>query len=491
MKKVIRFTLVSLIILLSLSFIGCSAIERIFLGGDDYAISDIVMTHTDVNEFKIEFTANCGKDDVKVYFTEGFRLLPSIKPIEVEKKIDGKNVRFSFTKTLNLGEDYYLWLVYGEKEAKTSIGVPSMFPTISVADDGAATFNFNYTYGTSWGSFCDPTGKAVYKSDKPVFDQSAVLIAEGIDITEEHCALPSDSLDSYFYSVSTAKEGLMKIISRPVQIYDFLISEVDGISAYLTNDCEFRVDISVSEDSPIASLVNDNLGLMIKSDIADEVYLSSATYSNGVASMKVDLHNLIYDGLWYDVILIWNGSVVMDVPKVFDGKQVDGLATVNGDGLLYYITSWKPEGAPDTQAMLKVFFEENTTKYAEEILKSYLVTFTTDPVPTLNVTVKLKDNTSETPVLAITGGDKTMLASAEGVVNDDGTISYSLPVTEAMTEAGKWYDLRFFVGNNAHEMLKDSCITYQNYSASYSDPSNGRTYTFQEWNGFLKLMYSV
>ncbi len=491
MKKIIRFTLVTLVILLSLSLFGCAAIERLFLGGDDYQFSDIVLTQTDVNEFRIEFTANVGRENVQVYFTEGFRRSESVKPKEVEKQtIDAKNARFSFTGSFNLGEDYYLWLVNDDKEAKTSVTIPSMFPTISVSEDGAGTFNFNYTYGTSWGSFCDPTGKAVFKSTKPVFDESAVLVAEGIDITEEHCALGTNGLDSYFYSVSTAKEGQMKIISRPVQIYDYLKDEIDGISANLTSDLFLEVKVNINESSEITDIIRDELGLLIKSDIADEIYLSDATYSDGVATMRVDLRNLIYDGLWYDVMLTLRGAVVMDVPKVFNGAQVDGLSTVKKDGIVYHITSWGPEGAPESAAMIKVYFEEDTTRFADEICKSYLVSFTTDPVPTLKVTIKLKDSVSKAPVLAITAGDKNKLTSCEGVVNADGTISYSLAVGEAMTVAGNWYDLRFFIDNTAYEMLKDSCIGYADFAAKYNDDNNARVYEFKEWNGFLKLNYT-
>ena len=93
-------------------------------------------------------------------------------------------------------------------------------------------------------------------------------------------------------------------------------------------------------------------------------------------------------------------------------------------------------------------------------------------------------------MLAITGGDKTMLVSVSGVLNEDGSYTYSLPVTEGMTEADKWYDLRFFVGSTAYEMLKDSCITYADFSAKYTDNTAARVYEFREWNGFLKLMYT-
>ena len=152
-------------------------------------------------------------------------------------------------------------------------------------------------------------------------------------------------------------------------------------------------------------------------------------------------------------------------------------------------TGWKPENRPDLNEMMKVYFEEDNTKYADEILRSYLVSFTTDPVPTLKVTVKLKDSVKDAPTLVITGGDKTKLAEAKGTLNGDGTYSYSLPVADALTEADKWYDLRFFIGSTAYEMLKDSCITYVDFSTKYTDDVNGRVYEFREWNGFLKLMY--
>lgn len=492
MKKIIKFTLVALVILFSLSLFGCSAIERLFLGGDPYSFSDIVMTQTGVNEYRIEFTANCGNDDVDVYFTEGFRLSDATEPKQVEKSVDGRKARFSFTEQLNLGEDYYLWLVYGDKEAKISLTVPSMFPSITENDDGSAVFNFNYTYGTAWGSFCDPTGKAVYKSDSPVFDSSASLLYDEIDITQENCLIAADVFDkdSYYYAVSVAKEGLVKTVSRPVMIYDDIISQIEGISAKITNDLLLQVDIAIPESAEIADLVEDELQLLVKTDVADEIYLGDCSYSDGVATMSIDCTDLLFDGLWYDVIITWRGAVVMDVPKSFNGVQVDTVSTVKKDGILYNIVDWKPDDAPESEAMLKVYFEEDTTRYADEICASYIVTFTIDPTPTLNVTVKFKDGISEPPSLAITGGDKVKLACTEGSLNDDGSYSYSLPVHEAFTEADKWYDLRFFIDNTAYEMLKDSCITYADYSNKYTDNTNARIYEFREYNGLLKLMYT-
>ncbi len=488
MKKIIKITLIALVIVLAGSLFGCSAINQLLFGGDPYSFSDVTLTQTGVNEFQIEFTANCGRDEVDVYFTEGFRLPESAQPIEAEKTAEGNKVRFAFTRELNLAEDYYVWLVSGDKEARLSITAPSMFPSITVGEDGTAVFNFNYTYGTSWESFCDPTGKAIYKSQSPVFDATAEKIRDGIEITEESALIPTDKFDakSYYFAVSTAKDGLVKNISTPVTVYDDIIGAVTGLSANITTECKLEVGISIPEDSAFASDVASCLQLVVKTDVADDIKIADCVYQNGVAKMSVDLTELYFEGVWYDVLIAWRGSIVMDLPKNAGGKPIDTTSSVKMNGIVYNITGWKPEYADESAEMLKVYYEEDTTKYADEILRSYLVSFGSDA--TLNVTVKLRDGDTVAPVLAITGGDKTKLAYVSATANDDGSYTYSLPVSEALTEAGKWYDLRFFMGTAAYEMLKDSCIAYSDFAGKYTVGT--RVYEFCEWNGILKLMYS-
>ena len=489
MKKIIKLTLILLIGVLVASICSCQAIENFLFGGDPYSFSDVTLTQTGINEFRIEFTANCGKDDVQVYFTEGFRLTEASKPIEVEKSVDGRKAHIAFTSKLNLGEDYYVWLVSGDKEARLSVTAPSLFPSLTVNDDGTAVFNFGYTYGTSWESFCDPTGKAIYKGITPVFDRTAELIRDGIEITEESALIPSDKFDAncYYFAVSTAKDGLVKNISSPVMIYNGMVSQITGISAKITSDCKFELALSIPETAEIADDVEKYLSLVVKTDVADDIKVWSCTYSDGVAKMSVDMTSLYFESVWYDVLIAWRGAIVMDVPKYVGETQVDSVSSVKMNSIVYNIVGWKPEEAPEGSEMMKVYFEEDTTRYSEELFRSYLVSFDADKA-SLNVTVKLKEAISEPPTLAITGGDKKKLASIEATANEDGSYSYSLPVAEALTEADKWYDLRFFVGTTAYEMLKDSCIAYADFAAKYTVGS--RIYEFREYNGFLKLMYT-
>ena len=501
MKKTVKIILIILITALTLSLFGCEDLKNAVLGGIEdvenaidsigsYIFSDVIITQEGLNSFKIDFTVRCGDDPVEIYLTEGYRLTDSHTAKKVESVKDGQKIRFSFTETLDLGETYYIWAVCGDKQEKFGFTSPSMFPVLMDQGNGEALFHFKYTYGTSWSDFCDPEGKAIYASEKPEFDSSAKLIVDKIAITQEDYVIPADVFDPdmYYYAVSTVKDGLITIISRPVMFPGNIVGQVNGITASITSDLYFRVDVEVAEDSELANSGAEHLQLLVKTDIADDVLVADCTYADGVATMMVDYNQLQWDSVWYDVCLAWNGALIADVPQYFNGKQVNQSSTVKVDGIIYGIAGWKAEDAPEHSEVLKMYFEEDTTRYADELCKSYIVTFSIVPEPTLNVTVKLKDGV-KAPILAITGGDNNKLCKVEGILNEDGTYTYSLPVKSGLTTPDKWYDIRFFVGNHPYEFLKDSCITYANFAASYVDAEGGRTYFFREYNGFLKLMY--
>jgi hypothetical protein len=148
------------------------------------------------------------------------------------------------------------------------------------------------------------------------------------------------------------------------------------------------------------------------------------------------------------------------------------------DGVNYKITDWN--------SMLKVYFETEP-KNANLIFDSYSISFDAETA-SLIANATLKEGVEGTPVLALTAGDKTQLISVKGVKNDDGSYTFTLPVESALTEAGKWYDVRFFIDLVAYETYKNDCISNENYSAKYEN--NGRIYDFQEWNNLLKLQFN-
>ena len=489
MKKIVKILLVITIAALALCFAGCNEQVSGLLG--NYEFSNIVLTQTGVNEFKIEFSVSCGDDEIQVFLTEGYRLTESSKPKQVTAVKDGLLTRITLTETLDLAESYYVWVVGGGRQEKFSITPPSMFPVLIDQGNGEALFHFKYTYGTAWSDFCDEKGKAIYQSASPVFDSSAKLIVDDIDITQEEYLIPADVFDPnmYYFGVSTAKDGAITNISRPVTFPQNVINQVNGISASITGDLYFCVEVEIKPGSEIDQAKAEHLQLLIKTDTADDVIVANCFYSNGVATMMVSYDELDWKGVWYDVCLMWRGAVVGDVPQYFSGKQVNHSSTHKVDGVIYGIAGWKAEDAPEHSEVLKVYLEDDTTRYVDEFCKSYNVTFSVENVPTLNVTIVLKDDVKTAPVLAITSGNTTKIAEVKGTLNDDGSYTYSLPVKTALGNAGTWYDIRFFFGNTVCEFLKDSCIAYNDYAASYVDPNNGRTYSFKEYNGFLKIMF--
>lgn len=445
-----------------------------------YTLSDVVMTQKGVNTYDFEFSADCAGENAKVYFTENDRIKNGDTPVEVESKENGGLVRYSFTRDLQLSEEYYLWVVGGDKEVMLPVTAPSMFPAMETRLAGGAIFHFNYTAGVSWSSFCDPDGKAVYAGDNDVFDETAAVIEEGIAITSGNTIIPAAKFDGakYYYSVTTAKNGLLKIISSPVTLSEEVFGKFTDISATLDMT---SLEVSVKTDESISG----RLQLVVKSGAGDEIYSVNPEWKNGGASFKFDCTLLLKNDLWYDLALAYKGAIVCDVPKTFNGKDIVGNYFSTVEGVDYCLTEWKPDGAPDEDYALKLYFKHNLTRYADEFCSGYLVTL--DDSLTLTVKAELKDGVRP-PVLALTGGDEVKLVSAEGTADGNGYV-YSLDISSALTNEGQWYDIRFFFGDVYAELLKDSCISYGDFSKTYI--SGEKKVTFCEWNGILKITFTV
>lgn len=453
-----------------------------------YTLSDVVMTQRGVNTYSFEFSADCAGDDAKVYFTENDRITDSDEPVSVQSSQSGNEVRFSFNYDLQLSEEYYLWVVGEEKEVMLPITAPSMFPNMEERVSGGALFHFNYTTGVSWSSFCDPDGKAVYVSDKAEFGGDAAPIETGIAITEGECIIPEASFseDKFYYSVTTAKNGLLTIISSPVTLSASVYSQFTGITARITDGAAVQVAVSADSQSEIAATEAADLQLVVKSGAGDEIYSANSVWNNGVAVMTFDCTMLLEAGLWYDMCLAYRGAIICDVPKFFGASEVRQGSDISIDGVVYSITDWKPDGSPDSDSALKVYFEADTTRYADEFCSEYRVTLTAGDTLTLNVTATLKQGVVQEPELAITAGDETKIVSTKGVLNN-GVYTFTLDISSAITAAGTWYDIRLFFGDICTELSKDSCMDYATFRPAQGYEYNGNSYQFEEYNGLLKI----
>lgn len=451
-----------------------------------YTLSDVVMTQAGINTFDFSFSADCAGDDARVYLTEVDRIRPTDAPVNAAESADGDNVRFSFTVDLKLSEEYYLWVVSGAKEVMLPVTAPSMFPALQTRAAGGALFKFGYTFGVSWSSFCDPEGKAVYASDKSVFDDSATPIVTNVAITDDDCVLSASVFDAdkYYYSVTTAKNGLMKIISAPVMLLSSLSEQITGISAALTGAPALEVRVTPSADGSIAEERAEYLQLVIKNNTGDEIYSADAVWADGQATMTFDCTLLNKPDLWYDLCLAYRGSIICDVPKLIGQTAVVGAALSKKDGINYRLTDWKPDGEDESAAVIKLYYSPDTARYADSFCTYAVSLDVSSGAPILKMTGTLKSGTA--PALAITSGSESIIASAEATVAGN-TYSCELDISSALTQADNWYDIRLFFGNICTEVLKDSCIGYSDFSAEY--PCGGRVYSFREYDGLLKIMF--
>ena len=317
--------------------------EKEFLA---YTLSDVVMTQKGVNTYSFEFSADCAGDGAKVYFTENDRIKNSDSPVDVESAENDGLVRYSFTSDLQLSEEYYLWVVSDEKEVMLPITAPSMFPSMETRVAGGAIFHFNFTTGVSWSSFCDPDGKAVYMGDNDVFDETAKPVAEGIVITEGDSVIAASKFDEskFYYSVTTAKNGLLKIISSPITLTSALFSQITDITATLNTKPSLEVGVELEENADIAQ--SADLQLVIKNSAGDEIYSANPVWKNNTAGFTFDCTMLLKADLWYDIALAYKGAIICDVPKFFGGSDIVDNYFTTVEGIDYCLTEWKADYAP-------------------------------------------------------------------------------------------------------------------------------------------------
>lgn len=454
-----------------------------------YTLSDVVMTQKGVNTYSFEFSADCLGDNAKVYFTENDKIKSGDLPVSVTSSESDGLVRFSFTSDLQLSEEYYLWVVSSQKEVMLPITAPSMFPSMETRVAGGAIFHFNYTSGVSWSSFCDPDGKAVYMGDNEVFDETAKPVNSGIAITEGDSVISASKFDDskFYYSVTTAKNGLLKIISSPITLSSALKNEFTDLAVTLNSKPSLDVAVKLNADGRIAKAQASDLQLVIKNSAGDEIYSANSDWSNGTASFVFDCTMLLKEDLWYDIALAYKGAIVCDVPKFFNSADIVDNYYATVEGIDYCLTDWRADDAPEEDAALKLYFKHNATRYADEFCSGYLVTLDDSNGLVLSVKATPK-NGVPIPELAITGGDSTKILSAQGVADGNGSYTYSLDISSALTQAGQWYDIRLFFGEVYTELLKDSCIGYSDFAKTYN--FDGKNVTFCEWNGILKIMFT-
>ena len=186
-----------------------------------YHFSNVEMRELSDNQYQFDFWVDCGSDDVQVYFTERDFLTAADVATTVTKEVNGESAKFSFKASLKKGVDYFLWVVGANKRIALPISAPDMSPYID-KNGVLIMLSFGFADKTSHISFCDREGKAAYASNSPIFDESAYILSNELPISIQgfYISPTSFSSDKYYFVVLTAKNGLLKIISKPIEIRD-------------------------------------------------------------------------------------------------------------------------------------------------------------------------------------------------------------------------------------------------------------------------------
>lgn len=249
----------------------------------------------------------------KVYITRYDKLTDSDQPIAYENR-DG---RFSFRAEVDY-DSYFIKIVDGEKTATLPMTRPQMAPTLN-ATQTSAVLTYNFVNGTSWSSFCDPTGKSVYKSASASYDESAKLVAKninifGVDSTTD--TAPSADMP-YYYVVLSAKNGIVTYVSAPLMTIE---------NAYT----DLRVSLEQAEGKPVLKVQGK---FVVDGDVALELYSADTKLGRVMEILGQPVSGKAGEAF----------AVTLDVSRVVSGASGAGiwydikLATASGN--LYELSS--------------------------------------------------------------------------------------------------------------------------------------------------------
>lgn len=295
-----------------------------------YNVTEVYVEQKETNVYlykiktDIEISAN-----TKVYVTRYEKLPTNAEAITFTKE-DGALV---FTATVPY-ESYFIRVVDGDKNALMPMAKPMFAPKLEkvngIMPSNVVTFNF--VEGTSWSSFCDPTGKAVYRSASRQFDAQAEVVAKNIQIAgvDSTTDASPDANKPYYFVVLTAKNGVVTYVSTPLMDYDSAFKDVSATlekvndKATLVITGKFKVvgDVAIevySEDEKLGSVT----------EVVGEFVSGSAGESfRATLDLTSIINNVSGKGIWYDIKLATKAGLLFDIPSnvanTSDSILVDG-----------------------------------------------------------------------------------------------------------------------------------------------------------------------
>ena len=282
-----------------------------------YNVTDVYVEQKETNTFlykvktDVEVTSN-----TKVYITRYEKLPANAETIT----FTNENGTIVFTAKVPY-DRYFIRVVDGDKNALMPMARPMFAPKLEkvsgIMPSNVVTYNF--VEGTSWSSFCDPTGKAVYRSASRQFDASAEVVAKNVQIAGVDSTTDSspDANKPYYYVVLTAKNGVVTYVSTPLMDYDSAFKDVTATlekvddKAILVVTGKFKIAGAVaievySEDDKLGS-VTEVVGEFVSGN-EDEDFRATLDLTDII-------NNASGAGIWYDIKLATPAGLLFDVPS--------------------------------------------------------------------------------------------------------------------------------------------------------------------------------
>ncbi|MBO5982484.1 MAG: hypothetical protein J6Q06_01230 [Clostridia bacterium] len=280
-----------------------------------YNVTDVYMEQKTMDSYLYKVKSDIAiTDSTKVYVSPYATLSADAEAIAYTKENDALvfNARVPY-------DSYFIHVVDGEKSASIPMAKPMCAPTLSKVkgENPSNVVTYNFVAGTSWSSFCDPMGKAVYRSAKGKFDETAEVVAKNVQISgvDSTTDTAPDASKPYYYVVLTSKNGVVTFVSAPLIDYDTAFSNVEvkvenqGGRAVLVVEGTFNVAGSAaidvySADEKLGS-VTEIIGEFVSGE-AGERFRATLDFTSIIKAAGA--------GIWYDVKLATGTGLLLEIP---------------------------------------------------------------------------------------------------------------------------------------------------------------------------------
>lgn len=369
MKKTMKIVLIVLLATLAVvCLVACNEYNRTytFTPYTAYEITKVNITQT--GRTACNYTVTCDiapSNSAKVYITHYDKITSDDAAVDYT----ATNGNYVFDADVSFAS-YYIHVVDGEKTAVLPMTRPQMTPTLT-ANGTSNVLNYNFVKGTSWSSFCDPTGKSVYKSSKDTFDEStATLVAKNVAIAYADSTTDIAANDDmpYYYVVLSAKNGIVTYVTTPIICVEKAFSGMKASFEIVNGVASLKISGTSLLGGTLAVELysaDTTLGKVVEV-LGDEVNIVAGHPFAASIDVSKILNGEVGAGIWYDVKIassfgqfdVFTESAdmmqeILSQGAKFEFKEWNGLLKVNyGYGADFVVTSVSIQDVEDIPTLI-------------------------------------------------------------------------------------------------------------------------------------------